>query len=96
MTKKVELVNLEEALAKVPEADRDMLREEIKALFADGMPEGAKPVFRLAAGEKSCPNCGSELVYAGPPGRAVILDGEPMRILECEPCDMVFDMPAPS
>lgn len=94
--KKVEIQNLEEALAGVPEAERDMLREEIKALFANGLPEGAKPVFRLAVGEQHCPNCNRELIDAGPKGRAVMLGDEPVQILECEPCDAMFERPAAS
>lgn len=96
MTKpKLEIQNLEEALSRVPKEDRDALREQIKALFADGVPEEAKPVIPLLPGTKHCPTCKGELVYAGPKGRAVNLNIsggpiEPVSIYECEPCNAVY------
>ena len=96
--KPVKIENLEGALAKIPEADRDALRKDIEKLFADVDPDNppGRPVFHLTGDEVACPACGAVLKLAHK-HTSVIPDlpnlpdaGQAVEFSECDTCEQPF------
>jgi hypothetical protein len=64
--KPLEIKNMEEVLAKLPEGKRASARAAILEMFQDYDPENppGKLVLRLSADAVRCPVCGADLVLA--------------------------------
>lgn len=96
MKKKVEVKGIEEALAKLPEGQREDARKAL-AEFAENFDPSDPPgqaVRSLPAGVSTCPNCNGPLTVdsAGVP----LPDGGVVDFMDCATCDCAFAVPAAS
>jgi hypothetical protein len=97
MPKKVKIDGMEEALAKLPEEDREATRKEIEEMFADFDPKNppGRRVIPLTGDEVTCPECGSVLRLEG--SHTTILPdgmpraGTPIEFVHCAVCDQPFE-----